>query len=123
MQHTKLAFALVLGLGLAAPTLGAAASADSVPSFNPRPGCAAAIRDAAAVRRDMDSCLRSENDARDKLKADWKTFAVPDRQRCADRTMKGGPPSYVEVLTCLEMAKAARELPKSDDGLDVGLNR
>jgi len=123
MLHTKLAFAIGLGVVLAVPTLGAAASADTVPSFNPRPGCAAAVRVGAAEQRDIESCMRSENDAREKLKTDWKTFAVPDRQRCADRTMKGGPPSYVEVLTCLEMAKAARELPKSQDGLDVGLSR
>jgi hypothetical protein len=30
-------------------------------------------------------------------------------------TRLGGPPSYVELLTCLEIAKAANELP--DHGL------
>ena len=42
--------------------------------------------------------------------------------RCVAKTHMGGPPSYIEVLTCLELALAARELPKDDNtGLSRGL--
>jgi hypothetical protein len=27
----------------------------------------------------------------------------------------GGPPSYIEVLTCFELARDARKLPKDDN--------
>jgi len=33
------------------------------------------------------------------------------RTRCVSLTGLGGSPSYVELLTCLEMAKAANDLP------------
>ena len=36
----------------------------------------------------------------------------------------GGPPSYIEVLTCLELARDARKLPKDDNtGLSTGLRQ
>jgi hypothetical protein len=107
-----------------AALVGGALARDEMPDFDPRPGCAAAVQAGAMKERDLNSCLRSEQDARAKLKTEWKSFATADRTRCADRTQQGGPPSYVEVLTCLEMAKAARELPTKDGtGLSTGLGR
>jgi hypothetical protein len=109
---------------LSAAPQSALASAESMPEFDPRPGCEAGLRSGASERTEVEPCLRSEQDARAKLEEQWAQFAAPDRQRCADRTFMGGPPSYIEVLTCLEIAEAARKLPKDDNtGLDAGLRR
>jgi hypothetical protein len=65
--------------------------------------------------RNEDSCLRDEQTARDKLQEEWGTFSAAERDRCTSLSHRGGSPSYVELLTCLELAKSASELP--DDGL------
>src|SRR6266540_2055713 len=104
---------------LAAVTLGAqllVAVADRVPQFNVEPSCRAAAESGATVRKDASSCLKDEREARDQLSRQWSSFPAGDRTRCAQLTQTGGPPSYVEVLTCLEMARDARNLPKKDFG-------
>ena len=91
-----------------------------VPQFDPGPGCRAGADSGASVRKDVDSCIKSERAARDQLVRQCDAFAATDRARCASQTQAGGPPSYIEVLTCLEMARDARTLPKDNTGLDVG---
>ena len=67
-------------------------------------------------------CLRSEHEARDQLARQWGEFAPADKTRCVGKTHMGGPPSYIEVLTCLELARDARKLPKDDNtGLSTGM--
>lgn len=85
-------------------------AADGVPQLDMKPGCRAAADSAASIKRDFDSCLKSEEGARDKLKAAWKEFPAEDRTRCTGMTKTGGPPSYVELLTCVEMARDARQI-------------
>jgi hypothetical protein len=70
--------------------------------------------------RDAPACRRDEQDARDKLKDDWSQYSGEDRSRCADFVRVGGPPSYVELLTCLEMAKQAKELQEKPKTETVG---
>ena len=45
-------------------------------------------------------------------------FFPAEQQRCTRLTTLGGSPSYVEMLTCLEMAQAAKKLP-ADDKLQI----
>lgn len=52
-----------------------------------------------------------EGAARTSLQAQWMQFPAGDRVYCAD-TARLGTPSYVELLTCLEMEQDARSLPK-----------
>lgn len=114
----------VLTAGVLGTQLSASRAADAVPDFDPKPGCEAAAQAGAMKETDLKSCLRSEQDARTKLKKEWTRFAAGDRARCAAQTQQGGPPSYVEVLTCLEMARDARQLPSKDGtGLSTGLGR
>jgi hypothetical protein len=41
-----------------------------------------------------------------------------------EKTRMGGPPSYIEVQTCLEIARDVCKPPKDDNtGLDAGLKR
>jgi hypothetical protein len=86
---------------------------EKFPNLDMRPGCRAAVNAGVGLGRDMDSCLRSEEAARDKLKEGWKNFLPGDRRSCTGMTQMGGPPSYVEVLTCVEMARDVREIRKN----------
>ena len=106
-----------------AASLGAAAAQD-VPRFDAAPGCRAGANTGVKPRADIDACVRSEHEARDQLARQWREFAAADKKRCVEKTHMGGPPSYIEVLTCLELARDARKLPKDDNtGLATGLRR
>lgn len=62
--------------------------------------------------RDSSACQRDEQDARSKLEKDWSQYSAPQRSQCAGFAALDRAPSYVELLTCLEMAKQAKELPQ-----------
>jgi len=92
----------------------ALAAAEGPPNLNAEPSCRAAA-DAAAMGslgggnvRDLASCMRDENEARDQLGKEWSQFTPGDQQRCASETRMGGSPSYVELLVCLEMIRDAK---------------
>jgi hypothetical protein len=86
-------------------------AADRVPDLNIEPSCHAAATAATVLNRNEDTCKRDEHDARGKLDQEWGQFTPTQRQRCVSLSSLGGSPSYVELLTCLEMAKAAANLP------------
>ena len=93
---------------LAAPLI--VAVADQVPSFDVNPTCRVAEAAAGAGGRGSDVCVRTELSARDKLGQQWAEFPEADRTRCVRLTSMTQMPSYVQVLTCLEMARDARQL-------------
>jgi hypothetical protein len=98
---------------LSAITLGGlllVAAVDHVPVLNTAPTCAGADSGLSATRT-VASCQQSEQEARDALAAQWSKFPAADRSECVAETGIGGFPSYVQVLTCLEMARDARNLP------------
>jgi hypothetical protein len=90
------------------------AAAESVPSLNVEPSCRAAADSAAMGSvaggnvRDLASCMRDENEARDQLAKEWSQFPPNERERCTSETKTGGSPSYVELLVCLEMIRDAK---------------
>jgi len=86
-------------------------AADTVPKFDVERTCRPAAREAILPGRDSPTCQRDENDARSKLDQDWTQYSVTQRANCTNFAKIGGAPSYVELLTCLEMAKQAQELP------------
>jgi hypothetical protein len=61
--------------------------------------------------RDTAACERDENNARAALEKEWSQFTPLDQADCTRLMTLGGSPSYVELLTCLEMAKGAKEHP------------
>ena len=94
-------------------------TAHEVPQLNVEPSCRAAAD--ALIRQghgNKDSCMQDEREARAKLKKQWHSFSSSEQTRCQELTTMGGPPSYVELLTCLQLAKDARTLPtdKEMDG-------
>jgi hypothetical protein len=88
-----------------------ALAADSVPELNIEPTCHDAAMAMPVQDRHEDVCKRDENEARGKLQQEWAQFTAGQRAHCVTLTSLGGPPSYVELLTCLEMAKAAADQP------------
>ena len=100
---------LLAGAALGA-SVAAAAPADAVPHIDPTPSCKGASR-GGDPKADLKNCLQEEQDAHTRLSQDWGKFRADDRASCAALATLGGSPSYVELLTCLEMAAAARESP------------
>jgi hypothetical protein len=82
--------------------------AEGVPAFDTAPGCRAA---AQVAPEGLNACLKDEQDARTQLASQWETFVASDRATCTQNETTGGSPSYVELLTCLQMARDARALP------------
>jgi hypothetical protein len=87
----------------------AVAAASVVPTFDTRPTCADAAAE-ISVTRTVERCQESEQQARDSLASQWSSFSRADEASCATETQIGGFPSYVQLLTCLEMARDARSL-------------
>ena len=85
--------------------------ADTVPKLNYEPSCRAAVATAAIGSRDESACNRDEETARTKLDQVWTQYTPLQRTHCVQLTTLGGSPSYVELLTCLEMAKDASTMP------------
>jgi hypothetical protein len=87
--------------------------AGAAPQLNVEPSCRAAA-DASvtlSANRDEGSCMRDEMTSRDTLNKDWGSFNAADQSHCQQLTSLGGGPSYVELLTCLELSKQAAALP------------
>jgi hypothetical protein len=103
----------VIGAAIAAALQGVAA-AGGPPELDVRPSCRAADRVSFAAgadkpRSDMKACLDDESTAKDALFKAWPTFSAIHRTQCVGMNRTGGPPSYVELLTCLEVMRDARQ--------------
>ena len=83
--------------------------ADEVPKLDVMPSCRAA---SSVPPGTLQSCLKDENNARDILAGTWAQFARGDRETCSRSNSIGGLSSYVSLLTCLQMARDARNLPR-----------
>jgi hypothetical protein len=103
--------ALLPTLLIAAHVVLAADDQSKVPALDYGPSCRAAVATATIATRDADSCKQDEETARSTLQKDWGKYTVKDRGHCVQLTKLGGPPSYVELLTCLELAKESAEMP------------
>jgi hypothetical protein len=106
---SKIAIAVLL-LGLPA----AAAVADSPPKLDVTTSCNAAARGAISAGRDKESCLADERAAEDALNQSWSKYSAADKTQCVGNVKTGGPPSYVELLSCLEIMRDAKEIREAD---------
>lgn len=87
-------------------------AADALPKFDVDRTCRPASAAAVLPGRDSSACQRDEVDARGKLEQDWATYGAAQRTQCANFAALDRSPSYVELLTCLEIAKQAKDLPE-----------
>ena len=82
--------------------------ADRVPNLDFMPSCQQAM---TLTTASMKSCVRDERNARKVLARSWARFTPQEQMRCTEETNLDGTPSYVELLTCLQIAAEVRKLP------------
>jgi hypothetical protein len=93
------------------------AAADGVPNINYESGCRAAAAANVSLGMTVDdqsvsACMAEEKAARDQLVQQWTQFAPNNRMHCVQEAALGQMPSYVELQTCLQMARDTGNLPK-----------
>jgi hypothetical protein len=54
--------------------------------------------------------VQNEQAMRKKLVGEWSTFTAPEKSSCVGEEISGPLPSYTDLVTCLEMARDARQL-------------
>jgi hypothetical protein len=90
--------------------------ADGVPKFDVQKQCRADSADAYDVNAGLNAtikrCVADEQQALTQLEAQWTQFQSSDRSQCTQEQIIGDTRSYVELLTCLQGAKLARQQPK-----------
>jgi hypothetical protein len=107
--------AAFIAIALATPR---EAHADDVPRLNIEPVCRGIASQAAtpAEKGGPDlaykQCIDSEQEMRQRLVQEWSSFQPSDRRACVGDQM-GGQASYTDLVTCLEMARDARQLKAS----------
>ncbi len=86
------------------------AVAQEVPKLDVGPLC----RAQAKASQDLaDACLADEKKAREELVRRWAQFAPASKARCTGMAKSvAGAQSYVELLTCLQIAVDVKDLPK-----------
>ena len=103
-------------VAVAAVSLGVqanVANADEVPTYDVRKSCKADLQQYPSAQS-ATGCLTDEQNARATLVSQWTQFAPDSRARCMQMVGDpAGPQSYVELLTCLQMAKDVKGLPKN----------
>jgi hypothetical protein len=80
------------------------AVADAVPQFDIAREC----RDEGETKEMLQRCTDDEVQARKQLHAEWMQFSPGAIVQCNGETNIDGTPSYVELLTCLEMERDVR---------------
>jgi hypothetical protein len=95
------------------------AVSDDVPKFNIERGCkmdsTVAFDLNAGLNETIKRCVSDEQSAKSQLQAQWINFIGSDRAMCMASTNidAATPPSYVDLLTCLQDQQLARNLPKN----------
>jgi hypothetical protein len=90
--------------------------ADGVPKFDIARGCRVDSTQAfdlsVGLNETVKRCVADEQQALTKLQTQWSQFREPDKTQCTGEANIGGTPSYVDLLTCLQLANDARQLQK-----------
>ena len=83
------------------------AVADQVPKFDIARTCKLDVAATAglSVDQSLKSCIRDEQQARQQLGSQWSKFTASSRASCSANESVGGTPSYVSLLTCLQMGQ------------------
>jgi hypothetical protein len=81
------------------------AVADRVPAFDIARSCKldVAATTGLSVDQSVKSCVNDENKARQQLANRWSKFSASSKAQCIPQESIGGTPSYVSLLTCLQM--------------------
>ena len=81
------------------------AVADRVPAFDIARSCKldTAATTGPSVDQSLKNCVNDENRARQELVSQWPKFSASSKAQCIPLEGIGGDPSYVSLLTCLQM--------------------
>jgi hypothetical protein len=80
-------------------------AADGPPRFDINKSCAGLTAQNSGIARPQQACREDENKAQSALAGRWAGYPAGARDRCVKSASLVGAPSYVQVLTCLEMTK------------------
>ena len=106
---------------LAAITIGSQlVLAADVPKFDTAPSCRAAAAAAVMVGRTAENCQNDERGAHSQLDKSWADYSAADKSHCLALIGSGGGPSYVELLSCVEMSRDARRIAHDRTGAQSG---
>ncbi|RVU19381.1 hypothetical protein [Methylobacterium oryzihabitans] len=83
--------------------------AQSVPRIDIKATCNAveAASSGLADPEAVAGCVRDETAAREQARRRWSRYPAASRRECAAEVRIGGAPSYVDLVTCLELAANA----------------
>ena len=76
-------------------------AADTLPEFKIE-SCRAAEK-SESTGRNVGTCFQDEQTAKDTLRQNWSSYDSSQKNHCQRLMKAGGQPSYVELLTCIEM--------------------
>ena len=81
--------------------------ADTMPKFDIARSCKidAAATAGISVDQPTANCMRDEQQALQQLGSQWSSFPAQSRASCSSEEKIGDSPSYVSLLTCLQMSK------------------
>lgn len=108
--------ALLLGV-IAGP-----ARADAVPDLDVEKTCQSAqvANTSISDRANYDGCLRSEREAKREAERHWGNYTPAAKRQCENQFKAGGYPSYVEMVTCLELASGTVPTQSPEGGQALG---
>ena len=101
-------FAVIVASLLVA-TAASAASTGPPPKLDIKATCQRAQPLSGGEKSAYQGCLDDELQAQKELAMSWSSFKAGAQKDCVEETKIGGAPSYVELLTCLELDKQAQE--------------
>ena len=123
-RHSRFGLETLVFATLVATLLTASTAApDGPPKLNVSPSCQAAARGAISAGRDTEACMADERFSQDQVTKDWSQYAPDDKTQCVGMNRTGGPSSYVELLSCLEIMRDAKIIRKDQLLADPLLNK
>jgi hypothetical protein len=94
------------------------AIADGVPKFDIARGCNVDSTSVVDLNTGLNETIKrrvnDEQQAKNQFETQWPGFRSSDRTMCVSSTTddSANPPSYVDLLTCLQDQQSVRKLPK-----------
>jgi hypothetical protein len=81
--------------------------ANGVPKFDIARSCKLDVAATAglAVDQSIKSCMNDEQKAKRQLASQWSKFPAAGRASCTSEESIGDTPSYVSLLTCLQLGQ------------------
>ena len=102
--------------------LAGPAFADAVPKLDIERTCKSASQANVSIsdNANEEGCLRSEREARKEAERKWGDYTSAAKLQCQSQFKAGGYPSYVEMVTCLELASGTVPSQQTSGGAATG---